>query len=76
MTNPSHNLNPQTGVTVYPLIEAQEEATPPPLRGIVYAAAEQEEGVQPWWTAVIALATSLLMLGIGWLLVGYWNMLT
>jgi hypothetical protein len=67
-----------TGVVVYPIGEPQES------KGFVQrggttaysVAAEAEPTLSQGWTTAIAIVTSLLMLGIGWLLVSYWNMLT
>lgn len=77
MNAPIHTTDEQRGMTVYRLDEFNEEQGFG-IRGVVspYAATNTEESEFTPWMAVMALATSILMLGIGWLMVGYWNMLT
>jgi hypothetical protein len=72
-----HKTEERQGVTVVRLDEFNEEQGFG-IRGVIppYAATDKDEGEFPPWMAVMALATSVLMLGIGWLMVGYWNMLT
>lgn len=77
MSTPIQTSEPKAGITVYQLVEPQTDSnfTLPPT-ATIYQLPSEESVENPWFTALIALATSILMLGIGWLLVGYWNMLT
>ncbi len=77
MSAPIQRSEPKAGVTVYQLVDPQSEPNfvlPP--QATAYQLPQSESVEHPWFTAAMALATSILMLGIGWLLVGYWNLLT
>lgn len=77
MSTPIQTSEPKPGVTVYQLADPQTDSNfALPTHAKTYQIPSSEPVENPWFTALIALATSILMLGIGWLLVGYWNMLT
>jgi hypothetical protein len=77
VSTPIQTTEPKAGVTVYQLVDPQTDSNfTLPTTTAAYQLPSEESLENPWLTGLFALATSILMLGIGWLLVGYWNMLT